>query len=62
MIKELQDIAKKFAKPTEREVTQIDINAVTGDYKKDSAKFVQDVHAKMTKKKHTNVILIAVSY
>lgn len=62
MIKELDEASKRFPKPTETEVSKIEINTVTGDYKKETSKFIQDVHVKMQRKKHTNVIIIAVSY
>lgn len=62
MIKELEEVSKKFLKPTEAEVTQIEINTVTGDFNKESAKFVQEVKTKMQRKKRTNVFIIAVSY
>jgi hypothetical protein len=43
-------------------VTRTDINMVTGDYKKEALKFTHDVHAMLHKKKHNNVILIAITY
>ena len=62
MIKELDELSKKFAKPSEVSASQLDINIVTGDFKKESSKFIQDVNAIMQRKKHTNVVFVAVSY
>jgi len=62
MIKELDELSKKFAKPSEVSASQLDINTVTGDFKKGTSKFIQDVHATMQRKKHTNVVFVAVSY
>jgi hypothetical protein len=62
MIKILEEISKKFKTPSEVSVTQTEVNTVTGDYKKETLKFVQEVYATSIKKKHNNVILLAITY
>jgi hypothetical protein len=62
MIKILDDLSKKFKTPSEVTVTHIEINTVTGDFKKETSKFIQDVNATMIKKKHTNVSIVAITY
>ena len=62
MIRMLDELSRQFKNPTDCSVTRTDINMVTGDYKKEAVKFTHDVHAALQKKKHNNVILIAITY
>ena len=62
MIKQLEELSKKFTKPSEVLVMQCEIDVKLGDYKSESGKFIQQTQAMLAKKKRNNVALVAVLY
>ena len=62
MIKELDELYKRFTKPNQVSVSIVEIDTVTGDLKKESSKFIQDVATVMQRKKHNQTIYVALTY